>query len=125
MRVCDASKRSGGFGFGDRSTSAAVLSTSDPSGGGNGSFVLGDLSEEGQPFDAPRRDPRDQANDPAIAYLRFLWIDYRPSMFAFEVLVIYCRVLLVSVLPLLGRAGDQRAGVGCFITSKLSKYRFT
>ena len=118
------SKRSGGFGFGDRSTSAAVLSTSDPSGGGNGSFVLGDLSEEG-PFDAPRRDPRDQANDPAIAYLRFLWIDYRPSRFAFEVLVIYYRVLLVSVLPLLGRAGDQRAGVGCFITSKFSKYRFS
>ena len=52
--------------------------------------------------------------DTAIAHLSFLWGDYEPSQWYFEVVEMYRRILFIGVLPLLGD-GALRASLGCFL----------
>ena len=71
-----------------------------------------------------RRDlnPRGQSTDsalllrtkiPALQSLKFLFHDYLPSMYAYEVLIMYLRIFFIGVLPLLGE-GLTRAFIGIF-----------
>lgn len=45
--------------------------------------------------------------------LRFLWTDYKPAFYLFEVADLYRRIFFVALLPLLG-TGLLRVVVGCF-----------
>ena len=53
-------------------------------------------------------------NDKTLGALRFLWSDYRPVSYYFEVVDMQRRILFIAVLPLAG-SGAFRASVGCFL----------
>jgi hypothetical protein len=51
--------------------------------------------------------------DETIYHLKFLWQDYRPSHWWFDVIDIYRRIVFIAVLPFMGSTGSVRAAFGC------------
>ena len=51
--------------------------------------------------------------NPLIKHLKFLYSDYLPSHWYYEVVELYRRLFLIGVVPLLGE-GSARASIGCF-----------
>ncbi len=51
--------------------------------------------------------------DPSVRHLQFLFSEYKPAYWYYEVVYMYKRLFLVGVLPLLGE-GTARASIGCF-----------
>jgi hypothetical protein len=54
--------------------------------------------------------------DPSLKHLAFLWQDYKPSSWYYEVLEIYRRIAFTAVLPVLAGAGVLRVTMGCLMS---------
>lgn len=55
----------------------------------------------------------DRERNGDIRYLAFLWQDYKPSAWWYEVVEIYRREIFAAVLPVIATAGLPRIAVGC------------
>ena len=58
---------------------------------------------------------RERLDNPALQATRFLWVDYIPSCFAFEIVEMQRRILFIGVLPLLGD-GALRCCIGLLLS---------
>jgi len=56
-----------------------------------------------------------RTEDVELSYLSFLWSDYGPSMWYYEVCDMYRRIIFIAVIPLLF-TGSMRASLGCFLS---------
>lgn len=54
--------------------------------------------------------------DPSLKHLAFLWQDYKPSSWYYEVVEIYRRVVFTAVLPCLAGPGVLRVTLGCLMS---------
>ena len=54
-------------------------------------------------------------NDAGLKPLRFLWVVYKPSLYYFESIEMYRRVMFVSVLPLISADAARCAAAGVFL----------
>ena len=90
-------------------------SSSGAPSGGSASNKSGDRRRsgggEGRANDVSSKEYR-REDDPSVAHLSFLWKDYVPSAWHFEVLDVYRRVLFTAVLPVLTPDKKLRAAIG-------------
>jgi serine/threonine protein kinase/membrane protein implicated in regulation of membrane protease activity len=59
---------------------------------------------------------RGRNGDPSIQYLSFLWKDYMPARWYYEVFEMYRRIIFIAVIPLLGNEQSIRAIIGCMLS---------
>jgi len=81
-----------------------------------GGMAAAAMAPVGLLSDTEKNAVRGRNGDPSIQYLAFLWKDYMPARWYFEVLEMYRRIVFIAVIPLLGNETSIRAIIGCMLS---------